>query len=175
MTYGLRPSPPRLPAAQAFEQFNDYLQAEGLRSALAFLLCLSQFRCIGIYRPEPGPAGVLVHVDRQCPAATLALIPQTVLDTCHLRDERGVLTTVAALRGESAPSAWHACSCGLPILDPEGRLLGTLCHHDETPRPCDELDLLLLLQVTSAIARSGLLEASPGAVRVHRAFDAAAW
>jgi hypothetical protein len=156
---GLRPSPPRLPASQAFAQFEATLEAEGLRSALAYLLCLSGFDCIGIYRVQTGSAAVLVHVDRRCAAATLQALPDEVRDACLLRDERGVLTTFAAAHGGGvAPSSMQARCCSLPVLDPEGRLLGTLCHHADTARSCDELDLLLLLQATSAIARGGWLD-----------------
>jgi GAF domain-containing protein len=42
--------------------------------------------------------------------------------------------------------------CGIPLLDAEGVLLGTLCHYDTVPRDPDRLDLELLLQVASTLA-----------------------
>ena len=52
--------------------------------------------------------------------------------------------------------------CGIPIVDPEGELIGTLCHYDLVPRDPESLDLELLLQVSSALARSGLIPPYPG-------------
>ena len=41
--------------------------------------------------------------------------------------------------------------CGVPLLDSEGRVLGTLCHFDETPSAVD-VDLALMLQVSVLLA-----------------------
>ena len=43
--------------------------------------------------------------------------------------------------------------CGIPILDAEGVILGTLCHYDVVPRDLEQIDLLLMLSVASALAR----------------------
>ena len=51
--------------------------------------------------------------------------------------------------------------CGVPIFEAEGALIGTLCHYDLVPREAEQLDLELLLQVSSAIARSGLVPPYP--------------
>ena len=51
--------------------------------------------------------------------------------------------------------------CGIPILDPEGGLVGTLCHYDLAPRDPGQLDLELLLQAASAIERSGRVPPYP--------------
>ena len=165
MIPGLTPTrSPHLPAAVAFDNFCSILAGEGLRSALAYLACLSDFRGVGIYRIEAGRARVVAHVDRRCPQRLLDRVPEPVIGSCHVHDARGVLTTVDALRGQGVSST--AACLGLPILDPEGVLLGTLCHHDPVAPLCEPPDLLLLLQVTSALARSGLLHAPPPPVDV---------
>lgn len=156
MDTGRPPTPaPHLPTPLAFEHFCNVLDAEGLRSALAYLACLSDYRCVGIFRIEGGRARVVAHVDRRRPHAGLARVPESVVGSCHVHDPRGVLTTVDALRGQGA--AGVAACRSLPILDPEGVLLGTLCHHDPAGPAGAPPDLLLLLQVTSEIARRGLL------------------
>ena len=156
MTPGRNPTPaPCLPAPLAFDHFCSVLDAEGLRSALAYLACLSDFRCVGIFRVEGGRVQVLAHVDRRRPPAGLDRVPESVVGSCHVHDPRGVLTTVDALRGQG--TAGVATCRSLPILDPEGVLLGSLCHHDPTVPAGAPPDLLLLLQVTSEIARRGLL------------------
>ena len=42
---------------------------------------------------------------------------------------------------------------GIPILDAEGVILGTLCHYDVVPRDPEQIDLPLMLSVASALAR----------------------
>ena len=46
-----------------------------------------------------------------------------------------------------------ATYCGVPILDCEGEILGTLCHFDDEPRDPDQIDLPLMLSVASALSR----------------------
>jgi GAF domain-containing protein len=43
--------------------------------------------------------------------------------------------------------------CGVPVMDAEGELLGTLCHYDVVPRNANELDMPLLLQAASTLTR----------------------
>ena len=54
--------------------------------------------------------------------------------------------------------------CGVPILTPEGELIGTLCHYDLVPRDPQQLDLELLLQVAVALSKPGLVPPYPQAV-----------
>lgn len=165
--------PPHLPAALAYDHFCSILGAEGLRSALAYLACLGDCPCVGVYRIEAGRAHVLAHVDRHHPHEPVERVPEAVIGSCHVRDARGVLTTVDALRGQAGRAA---SSCrGLPILDPEGVLLGTLCHHDPRARSCEPPDLMLLLQVTSALARSGLLPPPLGGLPTTSGGSAMRW
>lgn len=152
-----RPMPDiHLPTSLAFDHFCRALDAEGLRSALAYLACLSDYRCVGIFRIEQGRAEVVAHVDRRQPHAGLDRVPEAVVGSCHVHDRRGVLTTVDALRGQGVAGGPDACR-SLPILDPEGVLLGSLCHHDAATPGGEPPDLSLLLQVTSEIARRRLL------------------
>jgi GAF domain-containing protein len=41
--------------------------------------------------------------------------------------------------------------CGVPLLDSEGRVLGTLCHFDEMPSAVD-VDMAMMLQVSTLLA-----------------------
>lgn len=49
------------------------------------------------------------------------------------------------------PEVVRTCR-GVPVLNAEGRLLGTLCHDDVVPGNADQLDMPLLLQVASTLA-----------------------
>ena len=47
------------------------------------------------------------------------------------------------------PAQLHATE--VQVFDPEGQLLGTLCHYDVVPRDASQLDLELLVQVAATL------------------------
>ncbi len=51
-----------------------------------------------------------------------------------------------------------ASYCGLPILDSEGRILGTLCHYDVMPRDPEQIDLSLMLSVAVTLLKSHFVD-----------------
>lgn len=142
---------------QAFERFASILQASGVRDALAYLVGLSDYRFIGIFRFQGGKATAAVHYDKADPSALRsAEVPDTATYCCFIRDSGGAFSTADAmaderLRDHVAREAVRAY-CGVPVMDAEGHLLGTLCHYDVVPRDPEQLDLQLLLQVASALA-----------------------
>jgi GAF domain-containing protein len=146
-----------LSTKQAFAEFSRILQASGVRDALGYLVGLSDYRFIGIFRFQAGMAAAAVHYDKADPSVLRsAEVPDTATYCCFVRDTGGVFTTAnaltdARLQGHVAREAVQAY-CGVPVMDAEGRLLGTLCHYDVVPRDPDQLDLQLLLQVASALA-----------------------
>lgn len=46
-------------------------------------------------------------------------------------------------------------------MDPDGDLIGTLCHYDLLPRDPEQLDLELLLQAASALSAPGVVPPYP--------------
>jgi len=50
---------------------------------------------------------------------------------------------------------------GVPLLDAEGTLLGTLCHYDLLPRDPAQVDLELMLAVASTLALGGFVPPYP--------------
>lgn len=147
---------PRLPTDAAFARFSEILGRSGARDALAFVLGLSDYRCIGIFRFQDGRANAALHYDREQPQQLRAQeVPDSATYCCFVRDTRGLFATADALadpRLATHPARDTVRSyCGVPILDPEGGLLGTLCHYDMVPRDPAQLDLELLVQVASAL------------------------
>jgi GAF domain-containing protein len=146
--------------AESFEAFRRILVAQGPRLALAFLVGRSDYRFIGIWRFQGGRANAAVHYDRENPAQlSAAEVADTATYCCYVRDSRGVFTTANSLqdprvRDHPAREAVLAY-CGVPIMDAEGTLLGTLCHYDLQPRDPSQLDLELLLQAAAELARGG--------------------
>jgi GAF domain-containing protein len=154
---------------QTFDRFSSILQASGVREALAFLVGLSDYRFIGIFRFQGGKATAAVHYDKADPTALrCAEVPETATYCCFIRDSGGGFTTADALADERlrdhvAREAVQAY-CGVPVMDAEGQMLGTLCHYDVVPRDPEQLDLQLLLQVASALAYGNHVPPYPAAV-----------
>lgn len=143
-----------------FARFSDVLATAGVRAALAYLLHLTDYRFIGIFRFSHGMATAAVHYDRENPATTgIDEVPENTTYCCYVRDSRGAFMTAdatgdARLAGHPSRQAVPAY-CGVPVLDSAGTLLGSLCFYDLVPRDPGQVDLPLLIRVSSALAYGG--------------------
>jgi len=139
-----------------FNAFREKLETDGVRESLAFLLRLTDYRFIGIWRFNEGRANAAVHYDRENPAVLHAEeVPESATYCCYVRNSKGVFMTAHALLdprtvGHPAREAVPAY-CGVPLMDPEGNLLGTLCHYDLVPRDPEQVDIELMILVASAL------------------------
>jgi len=140
----------------AFARFSHALREDGLRPALAYLLGLTDYRYIAIFRFRNGKSTAAAFYDRDNPEVLQSdEVPESATYCCFVRDEKGVFTTVDAMHD---PRLTHHVSreavqayCGVPVLTPEGEILGTLCHYDTVPRDPGQIDIELMLQVASAL------------------------
>ena len=156
----------RKPTALAFAEFEADLHDFGLRESLARLLKVTDYRFIGIFRFEGGQANAALHYDRENPGQlSTQEVPETATYCCHVRNLRGAFATADAMRDErlAAHPARHvvAAYCGVPVMDADGLLLGTLCHYDFVPRDPEQVDLELMVQVASALAYRRLVPPYP--------------
>jgi len=152
--------------AATFAQFDALLTTFGLRPALAYLLSLTDYRYIAIFRFQDGRAAAAVFYDSEAPdQLTTDEVPDTATYCCFVRDSRGVFSVADALtdpRTASHPAHEAVRAyCGVPVMTPEGEILGTLCHYDTQPRDATRIDLDLMLQVASRLANSGLVPPYP--------------
>lgn len=150
------PSTPSSHTEAYFLRFSEILNATGARDALAYLVGLSDYRFIGIFRFQDGKANAAIHVDRENPTVLTATeVPDTATYCCYVRDGHGMFSTSNALadaRLDQHPAREAVLAyCGVPVMDPSGHLLGTLCHYDVVPRDPSQLDMELLLQVAVAL------------------------
>ena len=153
---------------ETFVRFAATLEAAGLRAALTYLLGLTDYRFIAIFRFEGGKANAAVYVDRDNPEVLgVEEVPANATYCCYARDARGVFSTADAMSDPRLTD--HVARevvqsyCGVPVMTPEGEILGTLCHYDVVPRDPDQVDLMLILQVASLLGRSGLVPPYPHA------------
>ena len=145
---------------ESFDRFSAILRARGVRESLAFLVGLTEYRFIGIWRFRNGRADAAVHYDRENPTVLRAqAVPDTATYCCYVRDSKGVFMTAHALldpRTADHPAREAVSAyCGVPIMDASGEILGTLCHYDLVPRNPEQIDLELIIQVASALAQGG--------------------
>ena len=154
----------------AFETFRSTMADRGLRPGLAYLLGLTDYRFIGIWRFQDGKANAAVHYDREDPETTHAVeVPDNATYCCYVRDNKGVFMTAHAML--DPPTVGHPARevvptyCGVPVMDAEGTILGTLCHYDLVPRDPSQIDLELMLQVSSFLAQGDHVPPYPSAAR----------
>jgi GAF domain-containing protein len=151
---------------QALQAFSRILDAEGARDALAFLLSRSAYRFIAVFRFKDGQSTAALFVDRENPQVrATAEVPETATYCCQVRDGKVVFKTAdsmtdARLTTHAARETIRAYH-GIPILTPEGEMVGTLCHYDVEPRDPGELSLELLLQVANLLQRGGHIPPYP--------------
>lgn len=155
---------------EAFERFSDTLQNAGLRAALAYLLGLTDYRFIAIFRYEEGMANAAVYFDRENPEVmAVDEVPDRATYCCYVRDSRGVFKTADAMHDprleDHALRAVVQSYCGVPVMTPEGEVLGTLCHYDLVPRDPEQIDMGLMLQVASRLAQHNLVPPYPHQAR----------
>lgn len=151
---------------EAFATFMRLLREAGLRPALAYLLELTDYRYIAIFRFRDDLITAIEFYDREDPAAaSTGIVPVSSTYCCFVRDSKGMFTTANSLL--DARVAGHVkretvqAYCGIPILTPDGEILGTLCHFDDVPRDPEQIDLELVLQVASALEQTGSVPAFP--------------
>lgn len=149
-----------------YERFSTILKEQGARPALAYLVSLTDFRFIGLWRFQNGRANAAVHFDRENPSVTYAQeVEETATFCCYVRDSKGVFTTAHALldpRTEGHPKRQSVSAyCGVPVMDSEGQILGTLCHYDSVPKDPNQIDLELSIAVASLLAQSDHLPPFP--------------
>lgn len=99
-------------------------------------------------------------------------VADTATYCCFVRDRRGAFVTADALDdsrtlGHPAREAVRAYG-GIPIMDPDGQSIGTLCHYDLIARDPAQLDLELLLQAASALSAPGIVPPYPENIRPLR-------
>ena len=153
---------------ETFVRFAATLEASGLRAALTYLLGLTDYRFIAIFRFDGDKANAAVYVDCDNPDVLgVDEAPASATYCCYVRDSRGVFSTANAMSDprliDHAEREVVMSYCGVPVMTPEGEILGTLCHYDVVPRDPNQVDLMLVLQVASLLGRRGLVPPYPQA------------
>ena len=144
---------------ETLAEFSHALRRAGVRDALACLLRPTSYRCSGIFRFEGERVQALVAVDREFPRATeVRTWSEAVERSCYVRDTQGRLVQADASAPCADDGAQPECRA-VPIMDPEGVILGTLCLYDPLPVDAAPLDIELLVEAAAALAGHEALRA----------------
>jgi len=155
--------------AESFRLFRETFRSAGIRPALAILLEMTDYRYIGVWRFHEGRAAAAVHYDRADPTQESALeVPETATYCTLVRDEAAPVCIADAgadsrLEGHPAREAVLAY-CGVPLMDSNGAILGTLCHYDVVARDPEQINVELMLMVASHLVQGGHVPPYPAKV-----------
>ena len=132
--------------------FRELLQTKGVRPALQFLNSMSAHRFTAIFRFEGSTLRNLHLIDRENPK--IERCPDLpVLDSycVYVRNTAKPLVIDNSLqddRVQGHPKRQVVQSyCGIPLIDKDGLLFGTICHFDFAPIPFTGEEALLLDEV----------------------------
>ena len=120
-----------------------------MRPALIYLNHLTEHRFSALYRFENERLRNLYFYDRLHPEIEMTdEIPVTASYCVFLRETGQLFHTSDALRDERVRShpqreKIHAY-CGVPVLDAQGKLFGSICHFDYQPRIIADEDVDLM-------------------------------
>lgn len=133
----------------ALAHIKAVLRARDLRGAVMFLNSLTTHRFTSLYRFDGDMLRNVVFFDRENPAQdTCYDLPVSASYCVFVRDGAHTVTIDDAHRDASVgdhPKRPHIRAyCGVPMLDEQGRLFGTICHFDFVPRAISEVNVALM-------------------------------
>lgn len=139
----------RISNSQAVAEIKKILRNEGVRAALIFVNHLTEHRFSALYQFQNDALRNLYFYDREYPdIESTDEIPVTASYCVFLRDSGLLFHTSDALRDERVrthPKREQLQSyCGVPVLDSEGKLFGSVCHFDIKPRVIADEDVDLM-------------------------------
>ncbi len=133
------------------------LSEGGLPASVAYLNAKVPYRFTGLFLAEGGSLRNVALFDKQDSNAPL-WEPLPVSDSfCSVIVESGLPLLInhastdrrLAVREHPAAAKFESY-CGVPLIDAEGNVLGSLCHFDVEPREGSEADLEQMLQLPRA-------------------------
>lgn len=143
--------------SQASEQLALLMARKDLRGALRYLNGLTSFRFTALYRFDHEQLRNRAFVDRLHPEVdSTEDIPIDASYCIYVRQNQGPFLLADSLRDERVRGHRKQPSvrsyCGVPIVNGQGWMLGSVCHFDFEPHPFQEGDVLLLEQLARLLA-----------------------
>ncbi|MEP7329439.1 MAG: GAF domain-containing protein [Betaproteobacteria bacterium] len=148
--------PPALPTEQATTTFGEILTRDGPHAALRYLNGHGRYRFTAVYRREGDTMRNVHFYDRNDPQIERSSdlpVNATYCQFAMARREQFVTNdAMEDVRLEGHPARGQVRAyCGVPLIDPEGTVLGSLCSFDFEPIEGDGVDLELMLSIPLSI------------------------
>ena len=139
-------------------QMKETRECAGARAILIYLNGLTDHRFTAMYRFDVEQLHNVYFYDRERPELeSCPDIPVMASYCVFVRDSRHSFVTMDALTDERTvghPKRFEIGSyCGVPLVDENGRLFGTLCHFDTRPLPISGENVALMEEVARVLPR----------------------
>jgi len=130
----------------------------GVRGAVAYLNSLTTHRFTSLYRFDGADLCNITFFDRENPGLErCADIPVEASYCVFVRDSASRFAVEDASGDERVrdhpKQATVRCYCGVPLLDPAGKMFGSICHFDLVPGRIADRDVDLLEQMAGLLRR----------------------
>ena len=140
------------------EKLKEIISSKGVREALKFLNGLAGHRFSAIYRFNNENLESVMLFDRENPELlTMPQIPILASYCVFVRDtERrfSVENSIQDERVENHQKRLEVISyIGVPLLDEDGKMFGTICHFDVVPRSASTQDIELMEQMSKLLQK----------------------
>ena len=177
-TAGGRSEVVRISNERALVELKKILREEGVRPALVFLNHLTEHRFSALYQFEDERLRNLYFYDRETPELEWTDKIRVTASYCvFLRDQGRLFHTSDALRDERVRSHPQRekvqAYCGVPVLDAEGKLFGSICHFDYKPRVITDEDVDLMEAVALLLCNERAIGAGSAAFTAQPAMSRA--
>jgi GAF domain-containing protein len=138
--------------AVAFARLKVVLARDGVRAALAFLNSLTPHRFTALFRFDDKMLRNVCFYDSEQPDVQVCgEIPVADSYCVFVRDEGRIFTVIDSLnddRVSAHPKRVEVKSyCGVPLLDENGRMFGSICHFDFLPMSISDENVALMEEI----------------------------
>jgi GAF domain-containing protein len=148
------------PFLEASDKLADLLARQDVRGALRYLNGLTSFRFTALYRFDNDLLRNRCFIDRMNPDVDSSEdIPIDASYCIYVRQNQGPFLLADSLRDERVRGHRKQPTvrsyCGVPLIDAQGWMYGSVCHFDFEPHPFQETDVLLLEEVAQLLVKDG--------------------
>ncbi len=148
----------RLPKKAAIAELKRTVARSGVKAGLVFLNGLTSHRFSALYRFDDRLLKNLFFFDREHPEREISEEIPVLSSYCvFVRDSRQNFTVENSLTDDRTvkhPKRLEIIAyCGVPLLDGDGKMFGTICHFDVAPRSID-LENVELMEELATVLKS---------------------
>ena len=148
------PAPQITQFKQTLGDVRKRLFEDGVRAAVIHLNGLTGFRFTALYRFGESAVSSVFFYDRLHP--TVVTSPEIPLISAYCKEVqehgRAFCTTSGLSTAQAnAPQSRVQSFCGVPLIDSEGSMFGTLCHFDFAARSLDPHHIELMQSVAELL------------------------